>query len=75
MSVRAKFRVDHNVPIQGQDGAEQHDVVLRAVSDNEDHEYWKWTPAGELHLSTVNPAAWEQLEVGKLYYVDIISAE
>jgi hypothetical protein len=77
MSVRAKFRVDHNGPIQGQEGAEQHDVIMHAVTDGgpEDHEFWKWTPAGELRLSTINPAAWEQLEVGKAYYIDITPAE
>lgn len=79
MSVRAKFKVTANNPIQGQEGAEQHDVLMDAVYDPEpgsdNHDFWKWTPAGQIRLSTVNPIAWQQLEVDKEYYVDFSPAE
>lgn len=41
----------------------------------EDKAFWDATPTGSLQLGTVNPAAWEQFEIGKTYYLDFTPAE
>ncbi len=58
-------------------GDSEH-VKLTAVSKDgcaENEEFFKYTPGGSLEFWSVNPAATQQLEVGKEYYVDISLAE
>jgi len=54
-------------------------LVLRPVysdkPESENKKFWDATPTGEIRLGTVNPAAWEQFEIGKEYYVDFTPAE
>lgn len=77
MSVRAKFKVTQ--VFEPHESAEIRDVYLSAVYDpdpgSENHEFWKYTPAGQIVLSTINPAAWRQFEVDKDYYVDFTPAD
>jgi hypothetical protein len=40
----------------------------------ENDEFFKWTPTGHIALSTINPAAAEQFEVGALYFVEFVRA-
>ena len=73
MSVRAKFccrdksKDEHN---------DYHNIVLEAVTDGSDENksFWKHTPSGRLEMSIDNPAAVEQFEVGKEYYLDFTPA-
>jgi hypothetical protein len=68
MSVRAKFKCQGSV-----NGV----VTLWPVTDGseENKTFWKYTPGGQITLTITNPAAMEQFEVGKEYYVDFTPAE
>jgi hypothetical protein len=37
--------------------------------------FWDASPSGGLTLGTINPAAWEQFELGKEYYLDFAKVE
>ncbi|MBC7280055.1 hypothetical protein [Hoeflea sp.] len=69
--VRAKFFVKqiinhHN----GDPKAEQAgEVVLGPVYDDDNKEWSKWTPQGEIKMTITNPAALEAFELGRQYYV------
>ncbi len=77
MSVRAKFYVVENKGLESD--PEQHNITLQAVTDSdpksENHTFWKYTPAGQVTLYTINPGAWEQFEIGKQFYVDFTPAD
>ena len=47
--------------------------VVNGSAENE--QFYKYTPGGNLILSTINQAAFDQFEVGKEYYVDVSLAE
>lgn len=72
MSIRAKMKVESKV--QGSPGnPEGWHLVLRPVygGSPENEEFYKYTPGGQLNLSTINDAAAAQLEVGQEAYIDI----
>jgi len=46
-----------------------------AASDTENAQFTRATPWGEISLGIDNPAAIEQFEAGKAYYVDFSPAE
>ena len=47
-----------------------------ADGDNETNKSWsKYTPSGKIEMSVTNPAAIEQFEQGKAYFVDFTPAE
>ena len=73
MSVRAKMKCE-GVELRGDE--EGVTVSLRPVScgSEENEKFYKYTPGGQLLLSTINAAAMEQFEVGKEYFVDISPA-
>jgi hypothetical protein len=79
MTVRAKFKVDSIEHFKS--GTETlFNVKLSAVYGNGDpnHEntkFFRWTPSASIQLGTVNPAAAEQFELGKEFYVDFSKAE
>lgn len=60
---------------------ENNAVTFRTVyepdadKDTENARFTKATPWGEIRLGIDNPAAREQFEVGKLYYVDFNPVE
>lgn len=57
---------------------EMRTVVLSPVysddPDSENRKFWDASPAGEIKLGTINPAAWEQFELGGEYYIDFTLA-
>lgn len=63
MSVRAKFKCQGNT---------NGTVSLLAVTDGseENKAFWQYTPSGSISLTITNPAAMNQFEAGKEYYVD-----
>lgn len=73
MSVRAKFKVEK---IEEYNGGKS--ITLYPVYDSdpssENSRFYKWTPAGHILLSTVNPAAAEQFALGKEFYIDFTPA-
>lgn len=74
MNTRCKFRVESIAPTEPADDT-MH-IVMRAVTSGseENAEFFRYTPAGELKLWTVKKAAAAQLEVGKEYFIDISPA-
>jgi hypothetical protein len=82
--VKAKFRV--NGIFGGTiDGAESKRIEMSPVfasevgkegnACEENAIFGKYTPAGHISITIVNPAAFEQFEVNKEYYVDFFSVE
>lgn len=74
MSVRAKFRC-HS--IQKADDDSHRTIHMSPVTaDSPENKAWsKYTPGGLLQMHISNPAAFEQFEQGKEYYIDIQPAE
>lgn len=74
MGIRAKFRVESKNPVTGGDG---DTIVARPVvgGSPENDSFYKWTPGGELVLSTINEQASAQLAVGQEFYLDITPIE
>jgi hypothetical protein len=66
--VRAKFtclnKTENTVHFQ---------VVHSGSEENE--QFWKYTPAGEIHMHIDNEQARDRFEEGKQYYVDFTPAE
>jgi hypothetical protein len=67
MSVTAKFWVQSKSQA-GSEGSEGggETIILHPAIKGEDNKDWsKWTPAGEMRLYITNPAASKQFVVGK----------
>lgn len=71
MAVRAKFRVsEHRQPAYNK---QARTIVLEAQYDQsipEDQRYSEATPSGRVEMFVTNPAAIEQFELGKSFYLD-----
>lgn len=67
--IRAKFKCTS----KDADGNALLEAVMSGSPENE--EFFKYTPFGRLQLGIVNPPAFDQLEEGKDYYIDISPAE
>lgn len=75
MTVRAKFTVQY-VEDNGEGLKTIHMApVYGGEEGNENNEYWKYTPAGLIQLSTINEAASSQFTQGQEFYVDFTAAE
>lgn len=70
--VRAKFKVKEKHISE-----EAETIILYPVitGSEENKEFFKWTPSGEVRLQCLNPNASKQFEIGKEYYVDFSAAE
>lgn len=72
MNVRAKMKCDSLEPANdGVGGTVKLSPVIGGSEENE--KFYKYTPSGQLVLSTINQQALDQFEVGKEYYVDVTS--
>ncbi len=40
----------------------------------ENKTFWDYTPSGSIELGTINPAAWQQFELEREFYVDFTPA-
>ena len=72
MSVRAKFKVE-TVTRNTSGASVQLVPVINGSEENK--QFYKYTPAGSIQLSTVNAAAAEQFKPGDEFYVDFTKAE
>lgn len=77
MTVRAKFQCTSVTPNNAEKpedkGSSIHlSPVTSGSKENED--FYRWTPGGEIFLSTVNEAAAASFIPGKEYYVDFTPA-
>lgn len=66
--VRAKFKVSNK-----QDNKVELQVVIDGSEENK--QFWKYTPSGQISIHIDNETAREKFEVGKEYYVDFTLAE
>ena len=73
MSVRAKFRC-RSRELQ-ESGGEVIRLTPVTGGSRENESFYKWTPAGEILLQTINPEAGKEFVPGKDYYVDFSLAE
>jgi hypothetical protein len=76
--VRAKFIVMENKPndaIKPEDQGATITLFPVTGGSRENEEFYKWTPGGNILLSTINPDAAAQFVPGKSVYVDFIIAE
>lgn len=73
--VRAKFMVQSVQHIHSSNTCAE--ITLRAVwGDGKGNESWsKATPQGEIKMMITNPAAIDQFDLGKLYFVDFSKAD
>lgn len=77
-TVRAKFFVTAVTERTNAQGIEKiHEVTLAPVigGSEENKQFFRFTPYGELKLGTVNPEVAKVLEVGKTFYLDITPAD
>lgn len=76
--VRAKFKVTNVEPNGATNEADKGSTVTLfpvVGGSTENDQFYKWTPGGQILLSTINEAAAAQFEVGKEYYVDFTPAD
>lgn len=79
--VRAKFVVESYetrlADSRNPQSEELRTVTMSPVSSGseENKKFFRWTPNGQIKMGILNPAAWENLELGKSYYVDFTPAE
>lgn len=77
MRVRAKFvckEISNSSPVSEDNGKT---VKLEAVinGSEENKEFFRWTPSGQISFGCVNVQASQQFVVGKEYYVDFTPAD
>lgn len=76
MSVRAKFKCvsveDSNPAVSEGCKNIRLDAVIEGSDENK--EFFRWTPSGQISIGCVNEAANKQFEIGKEYYVDFTPA-
>lgn len=66
--VRCKFKCE-----SVKDGEVRMRPVICGSPENDD--FFKYTPGGELRISTINPSAIAQFRDGQEYYLDISPAQ
>ena len=81
MTVRAKFKVRRLELSEDYSSKEiLTTIVMEPVFGNKDDptnengQFFKYTPSGEVKLGTINPTAAEYFEIGALYYLDFTKA-
>ena len=72
MSARAKFRVTSKTVSETNGTSLAMTAVMGGSTENED--FFKWSPAGSLNLSTINDEVGKQFDVGDEVYVDLTKA-
>lgn len=73
MKVRAKFKVQSVTEAEG--GLKSATLTPVTSGSKENEEFYKWTPGGQINLSTMNPVAAEQFVPGRQFYVDFTWAD
>lgn len=72
MTIRAKFKCESVTA----HASGTKTAMLRPVTSGspENAEFYKWTPGGQIDLSTLNEKAAEQFVPGREFYVDFTPA-
>jgi hypothetical protein len=72
MTVRAKFKCTQITETEG--GMKSVKLMPVSSGSDENKQFFKYTPAGMIDLSTVNPDAAAQFKPGVEYFVDFTPA-
>ena len=75
MAVRGKFKLAESTQVDY--NPEVRKLKFYAVTNDgteENAKFHKYTPTGEVTMTVDNPAASDQFEIGKSYYVDFTPA-
>jgi len=70
-TVRAKFKVTEKVLTES---GQRIKLNVVTSGSEENKEFFKWTPYGQLEMGTVNDEAANKFEVGKEYFIDFSPA-
>lgn len=76
MAVRGKFKLSESTEVDYNPAARR--LKFQAVCNDgteENAKFHKFTPFGEVLMTVDNPAALEQFQIGRQYYVDFTPAE
>ncbi len=74
MGFRAKFTCTKKDPNPGDASIVEVEFEPR-YGDGTDNASWsKWTPGGRLSMQITNPDVTAQIEIGKVYFLDITPA-
>lgn len=68
MATRAKFVVTNKEDTIASGSTVKLSAVTSGSAENED--FYKYTPSGQITLSTINEKAASEFKVGSFYYVD-----
>lgn len=72
MTVRAKFKCTQITETEG--GLKTVKLMPVSSGSEENKQFFKYSPAGSIDLSTVNPEAAAQFTPGREYFVDFTPA-
>lgn len=77
--VRAKYVVSAKEEVFGGVGSTEPLVTVKmnpvTTGSEENKDFFRWTPSGEVRLGTLSKAAADYFELGKEYYLDFTKAE
>jgi hypothetical protein len=76
--MRAKFKVTN---VNKYDGVEHLEFAAIGANkygengENEDNDFARWTPSGNVKISVTNPNLFDTFKVNENYYLDFTKAE
>lgn len=77
--VRAKYTVSAKEEVWGGFGSTEPLVTVKMnpviTGSEENKQFFKYTPSGEVRLGTINKKAADYFELGKEYYLDFTKVE
>jgi len=74
MSVRAKFRVHNVKPNNDGSGIVELHPVYSSDPESENAKFYQATPWGSITMGTVNKVVLDEMQPGKVFYVDFTEA-
>lgn len=72
MTIRCKFKLEQITHLANDARSCKWTAVSSGSEENK--QFFKWTPSGELNVYSVNAAAVDSLKLGAEYYLDITPA-
>lgn len=78
MNTRAKFSCKEIKSVgMASEGGENYQIIFEPVysGSEENREFFRYTPSGQIRLGVVSPSTAGQFEVGHDYYVDFTDVE
>lgn len=76
--MRAKFKVDSVTPFSDGESLLMSPVCASSYGkdgENEDNDFARWTPSGQLKMTVTNPFLLGMIKEGDTYYLDFIKCD